>query len=175
MVVRWKQAPFAVMLMFLTLVLTVSCKPETPPARAPQTEALASPVNPPLSVIAILPTSVSPLPTPPPWAITPGPTATYTPPPDKQTFYENESRYSLKLSTGWYAYNAHGGYDSITNYDVNMVTDLNKFQPGDLKINIGVGKLSIGQSFQQWVSNRLTTSTSPDPNYPVPSPTATTP
>jgi hypothetical protein len=166
-------------LLFIGLAV-LSCKPEgkagapvspvqTP---APIATVFVSPIHTPLA--SATPNLV--FLTPAPWdIITPGPTATSTPPPDKQTFYENESHYSLKLPTGWYAYNSHGGEDSITNYDEETVTDLNKFQPGDLKINIGVGKLSTGQSLQQWVSNRIAVDTLPNPDSPMPPATATAP
>jgi hypothetical protein len=109
------------------------------------------------------------------WAKTPEPTATATPLPDKLSFYEYENHYSLKLLPGWYAYNANGGEDSITNYDDNVVTDLNNFQPGNLKINISVGKLSADQSLRQWVANRIKVNTSASPDSPMPPATATEP
>ncbi len=84
-----KQAACAVGLLFLAVVFTVSCKPETPPHRAPQTGALISPIQtaPPLPV-SVLPTptinpddiepTMPPSPTIPP-VPTPLPTPVVTP------------------------------------------------------------------------------------------------
>jgi len=91
------------------------------------------------------------------------------------TFYEQANHYSLKLLPGWYAYSGNGGEDSITNYDMEAITDLNRFQPGDLKINIGAGKLEPGQSFQQWVAHWITVEASPSPDSSMPPATATEP
>ncbi len=176
MAISSKQAAYVVTSLCLVLLFTVGCKPETPPNRASQTGALASPMRTPLPTANTL---VSPIQTPllsaTQWALTPEPTATATPLPDKLSFYEHENHYSLKLLPGWYAYNAHGGEDSVTNYDDNAVTDLNRFQPGNLKINIGVGKLSAGQSLQQWVADRISVNTSSGPDSPMPTATATEP
>jgi hypothetical protein len=176
----------SLVVLLLVWMALLSCKPEGNRVLDPQTGTLVSPVQTPAPIATGF---VSPIPTPlasatpnlvfltpAPWdIITPGPTATSTPPPDKQTFYENESHYSLKLPTGWYAYNAHGGEDLVTNYDVNAVTDLNRFEPGNLKIDIGVGKLSAGQSLQQWVADRISVNTASSPDSPMPPATATEP
>jgi hypothetical protein len=164
MAVSSPHAKFAVMLMFLTLVLTVSCKPETPPARAPQAGAQVSPVNTPLPVIAIRPTSVSPLPTPLPRVITPpAPQPTPGPVVGPRSVYDPLNRFSITLLPGWYAYTpdakAIAGVTTISNYDMNLVDNR---PPSGLSIQISIGQLSADQTFEQWLSYWRALETSPE-------------
>ena len=88
MVVSSKQIKFVVMLMLLALVLSVGCKPETPPSKASQPGALLSPQSTPAAQVSILPTptinpedmdpTIAPSPTLPP-VPTPLPTPVVTP------------------------------------------------------------------------------------------------
>jgi len=162
MAVTWKQAPFAVMLMFLTLVLTVSCKPETPPNRAPQTGVLAAPVNTPLSVIAIRPTSVSPLPTPLPRVITPpAPQPTPALLIGPQTLYDPISHFSLTLPPGWYASVPDSHFASVT--DITNYNFSTESRPlNGISIQIQAGPLPPSQSFEQWLADFRVRETSPD-------------
>lgn len=76
MTVSSKQITFVVALLFLALVLSVGCKPETPPARAPQAGASVSPKSTPATGVSVLPT-----PTVHPDDIEPTQAPTFTPPP----------------------------------------------------------------------------------------------
>jgi hypothetical protein len=152
----------ALLIILVTLLVLVGCKPTGDLVIDPKTGALVSPISTPLSVIAILPTSVSPLPTPPPWAITPpAPTPTPGAVVGPQSVYDPLNRFSVKLLPGWYAYvpdaNAVGGITTITNYDLNRIDNR---PPGGLSIQISIGQLGAEQSFEQWLSDRRALETS---------------
>ena len=88
MVVSSRQATCVVILLFHALFFAVGCKPETPPAKAPQTGALISPQSTPTPPVSILPTptinpedvepTIAPSPTVPP-VPAPLPTPVVTP------------------------------------------------------------------------------------------------
>ena len=151
-----------VVLLFIGMIL-MSCKPETPPAAAPQTGTLVSPPGTPLPVVTSAPTSVSPLPTPPPWAITPEPAATATPPADPLVIYDPVNRFRLRILPGWYVITpdpkAIVAVTSISNYDIVHTDDR---PPDGLSIQISIGQLGAEQSFEQWLSDRRALETSPE-------------
>jgi hypothetical protein len=82
-----------------------------------------------------------------------------------QTVYDLEGQYSLQLFEGWRAY--VGGTTVIVNYDTSQQLDSHTYPPGGLKIQIGVGKLEEGQSFDAWLSHWRSISTSFDKLVPT--------
>ncbi|HLB46157.1 MAG TPA: hypothetical protein VJL59_03935 [Anaerolineales bacterium] len=90
-----------------------------------------------------------------------------------QTIRDPGGHFSLTLLPGWYA--SAVGITVITNYDTEKISDVHTFPSGGLKIQIGVGKLESGQSFEQWLSNWIAVSISPPPDSGLPGLTATEP
>jgi hypothetical protein len=78
----------------------------------------------------------------PPPRPTPGPVI------GPQTITDPAGNYRLELSSGWWA--SLGGETILTNYDEDKVPNVHTFPPDGLKIQIGVGQLQAGQTFQQW-------------------------
>lgn len=154
----------ALLLMIVSLLVLIGCKPTDNLVLDPKTGALVSPISTPLPAVAILPTSVSPLPTPPPWASTP-PVPTPTPGAmvGPQSVYDPLNLFSVKLLAGWYAATpdakAVAGVTEITNYDMFHVDNP---PPGSMSIQISIGELKLEQSFEQWLSDRRARETSPE-------------
>ena len=93
---------------------------------------------------------------------------------DPQTIYDPAGQFSLILPPGWRAlvYTT----TSIYNYDENVVGEHEgSFPPGTLRIEIVVGKLPDGLSFEQWQSEQIARNTQPDPGIDWPGQTATEP
>ncbi len=145
---------------------------------------------PPLPDVTIVPQGY-PLPTPAPTLSPPEVTATWgawiaeatasvptplpTPGPliGPQIIYDPSGQFTMTLLSGWRAY--VGGTTVIINYDDEQLSDVHTFPPGGLKIQIGVGELDPGESFEQWLSNWIAISLSPPPDSGLPNLTATEP
>jgi hypothetical protein len=90
-----------------------------------------------------------------------------------QIITDSTGQFSLNLPSGWYATTLGGVI--LTNYDADKVVDVNNFAPGDIKIQMGIGKLPAGQTFEEWQKGQIARDTTPDPNSGWPGQTATTP
>ncbi len=132
-----------------------------------------APISPlPTPIVTSGPTP-TPYPTPRPRDFTPSPSPTPSPTPEGAPVIitDPEGNFSLRLLPGWRAY--VGGTTVIINYDDENLGGEGNFPPGALKIQIGVGKLEPGQSFEQWLSDWMAISTSFPPDFPQPTLTAT--
>jgi hypothetical protein len=79
----------------------------------------------------------------------------------------------LQLLPGWHA--AVGGTTVIVNYDETNLGSEGDFPPGAMKIQIGVGVLEQGQTFEQWLSNWISVSVAAPPDSGLSPITATWP
>jgi hypothetical protein len=167
-----KRAIWVVGLLFLALFFMANCKPDTPPNRAPQTGVLA----PSLMTVTLrtspLPTPIAtsgptftPYPTPWPPDFTPSPTMMPSPTPEGIPYIITDpvNRFSMTVLPGWYAYTPDAkaivGVTSIANYDMRLEDQ----QPqGGLSIQISIGQLKPGQSFEQWLTDWRALETSPE-------------
>jgi hypothetical protein len=136
------------------------------PSATPPTSPL------PTAIVTSGPTP-TPFPTgwPPDFTPSPTPTPTVTPEGAPVIITDPEGNFSLQLLPGWRAH--VGGSTSIKNYDDESLSDVHTFPPGGLKIQMGVGKLPDGQSFEQWLSDWLTYRNIEE--FPGPRPTSTEP
>ena len=162
----------ALLLLAAIAILTVlaSCQPEGL-VFDPQSGRWVSPLTT-TTLTSPLPTPTmtsgpTPTPYPTPWPpdFTPSPTSTPSPTPEgiPAIIYDPLNRFSVTLLPGWYAYtpdaNAVAGVTTISNYDKRLIDDP---PPGSLSIQISIGQLEPGQSFEQWLSNWRLIETSPE-------------
>ena len=90
-----------------------------------------------------------------------------------QTITDPAGHYSLGLRAGWWA--SLGATTVLVNYDEDTIANVNKFAPGDLKVQISVGRVQAGQSFDQWLSDWIAIETAPAPGSGKPNLAATMP
>ncbi|MGQ0602519.1 MAG: hypothetical protein ACT4QE_12595 [Anaerolineales bacterium] len=82
-----------------------------------------------------------------------------------QIIYDLEGQYSLQLFQGWQAY--LGGTTIAVNYDFDVALPPDTFPPNGLKIQIGIGRLEEGQSFEEWLVSWRAISTAFDELVPT--------